>query len=259
MSKLSSHFPVAETLHTSVRLNRMRPFKLAGTATGAALGALSALAAYGSVSKSSQLFGPSVYRGSGTRRALALTFDDGPTEGTLPILEYLAKQNVWATFFQCGMNVRRYPHIAREVVAAGHELGNHSYSHPKLPFKSPEFIEREFAETQDIIGDETGLTPMLLRPPYGFRWVGLREVQHKLALLGVMWTVIGNDWRWPARRIANHVVQHTSPGGIICMHDGRGVQPRPDTSASLQALKLIVPRLQDQGFRFEVVSDLMRD
>ena len=236
----------------------MRPFKLAGTATGAALGALSALAAYGSVSKSSQLFGPSVYRGSGARRSIALTFDDGPTEGTLPILEYLTKQNVWATFFQCGMNVRRHPQIAREVAAAGHELGNHSYSHPKLPFKSPDFIEREFAETQTIISYETGLTPMLLRPPYGFRWVGLREVQHKLALLGVMWTVIGNDWRWPARRIASHVLQHTSPGGIICMHDGRGVQPRPDTTSTLEALKFIIPRLQDQGFRFEVVSDLMR-
>lgn len=258
MNKLFSQFSTAKHLPTSARLYEMRPFKLAGTATGAALGALSALAAYGSVSKSSQLFGPSVYRGSGNRRSIALTFDDGPTEGTLPILEYLTKQNVWATFFQCGMNVRRNPHIAREVAAAGHELGNHSYSHPKLPFKSPDFIEREFSETQTVISDETGFSPMLMRPPYGFRWLGLREVQQKLSLLGVMWSVIGNDWQWPAQRIARHVLCGTSAGAIVCLHDGRGVQPRPDTRATLESLKLIIPRLQDQGFRFEVVSDLMR-
>ena len=236
----------------------MRPLKLAGTATGAALGALSALAAYGSVSRSSQLFGPSVYRGPGSRRSIALTFDDGPTEGTLPILEYLARQNVWATFFQCGMNVRRNPAIAREVAAAGHELGNHSYSHPKLPFKSPDFIDREFTKTQQIINEETGFSPMLLRAPYGFRWHGMREVQQRLALLGVMWTVIGNDWRWPADRIARHILARCSPGGIICLHDGRGIQPRPDTSSTLRALKLLVPPLLDQGYHFEVISDLVR-
>ena len=99
---------------------------------------------------------------------------------------------------------------------------------------------------------------MLLRAPYGFRWHGLREVQQKLALLGVMWTVIGNDWHWPAERIAAHVLERCSPGGIICLHDGRGVQPRPDTSSTLRALKLLIPSLLDRGYHFEVISDLVR-
>jgi peptidoglycan/xylan/chitin deacetylase (PgdA/CDA1 family) len=229
----------------------------AAVAGGAVLGGVSATLAYGSISKSSQLFGPSVYRGSGQRRSIALTFDDGPSEATLPLLEYLAKESVFATFFQCGMNVRRLPRVAGEVAAHGHQLGNHTYSHPRLPFKSRDFIDQEFTKTQRIIQTETGFTPMLLRAPYGFRWFGMQRVQQKLALLGVMWTVMGNDWRWPASRIAKHVLAHSSPGGIICLHDGRSIQPNPDVKPTLNAVRQIVPILKDQGYHFEIVSDLL--
>lgn len=235
----------------------MRPLTVAGLTAGAVLGGLSSAAAYGSVSKSSQLFGPSVYRGPGRRRSVALTFDDGPSEGTLRILDYLQSEGVWATFFQCGMNVRRLPRIAGEVAARGHQLGNHTYSHPKLPFKSREFIAREFTDAQRIIVAETGIAPMICRPPYGFRWAGMREIQHRLSLLGVMWTVMGYDWSWAADRVARHVVARTAPGGIICLHDGRGVHKAPDVSATLRAVKQIVPMLKDRGYSFEVISDLL--
>jgi peptidoglycan-N-acetylglucosamine deacetylase len=234
----------------------MRPMTVTGLA-GAVLGGVSAAAAYGSVSKSSQLFGPCVYKGPGRRRTIALTFDDGPSEGTLPLLEYLEKEGVWATFFQCGMNVRRLPHIAGQVAAAGHQLGNHTYSHPRLTFKSRDFINWEFSEAQKIIQFETGIAPMLLRPPYGFRWVGMREVQYRLSLLGVMWTTIAYDWRWSADHVAKHVLAHAFPGGIVCLHDGRGVTPKPDISTTLRAVKKIVPVLKDQGYSFEIVSDLI--
>jgi len=85
----------------------------------------------------------------------------------------------------------------------------------------------------------------------------MQRVQQKLALLGVMWTVIGNDWQWPAQRIAKHVLAHASPGGIICLHDGRAVKPNPDVSATLNAVRQIVPILKDQGYKFEIVSDLL--
>lgn len=239
-------------------LRTMRPLTVAGLTAGAVIGGLSAAAAYGSVGRSSQLFGPSVYRGPGRRKSVALTFDDGPSEGTEDLIDYLASENVTATFFQCGMNVRRLPHIAGRVAACGHEMGNHTYSHPKLPFKARDFIEYEFSEAQRIISFETGVAPMLLRAPYGFRWVGMREVQRKLALLDVMWTVIGYDWRWDADRIAGHVLSHASPGGIVCLHDGRGVERRPDISETLRAVKKIVPALRDCGYSFETVSDLMQ-
>ena len=239
-------------------LLKMRAFKFAGVAASTVLGAASATAAYGSISRSSQIFGPSVYRGPGRRRSVALTFDDGPSEGTMPILEYLDRENIWATFFQCGANVRRLPLVAGKVAAAGHQLGNHSYSHPRLTFKSQSFIEREFAETQQIITDATGMAPMVMRPPYGFRWVGMREMQHKLALLGVMWTVLGNDARWAPDHIASHVLTRIKPGAIICLQDGRTTQRNPNVDSTLRALKQIVPVLKDNGFSFEVISDLMQ-
>ena len=203
------------------------------------------------------MFGPSVYRGPGTRKSIALTFDDGPSESTPDLLDYLERENVQATFFQCGMHVKRLPHVAGQVAAAGHEIGNHTYSHPKLPFKSRQFIEREFCETQRTIQGETGVTPIFLRPPYGYRWMGMREVQERLLLLGVMWTVIGYDWRWPAERVSEYVLRRRSPGGIVCLHDGRGASVRPEIANTLTAVREIVPRLRDEGYRFETVSALL--
>jgi peptidoglycan-N-acetylglucosamine deacetylase len=236
----------------------MRAFKYAGFAASTVLGAMSATAAYGSISRSSQLFGPSIFQGPGTRRSVALTFDDGPSEGTLRILEYLDRERVWGTFFECGMNVRRLPHIAGQVAAAGHQLGNHSYSHPPLLFKSPAFIEREFTEAQRVIVEATGMLPMVMRPPFGYRWVGMREVQEKLSLLGVMWTVFGNDRLFASDRIAQRFLQHIRPGAIICLQDGCQTQRNPDVSGTLKTLQRIVPILKDNGYEFEVISDLVQ-
>lgn len=231
--------------------------RIAGFAAGALVGGISAATAYASVSKSSQMFGPSVFRGPGLRKSIALTFDDGPSESTPALLDYLDREGAKATFFQCGMNVKRLPHIAGQVAAAGHQIGNHTYSHPKLPFKTREFIDHEFTEAQKIIQFETGITPMLLRAPYGFRWAGMRDVQLRLGLLGVMWTVIGFDWRWPAARIVDYVLRRCSPGGIVCLHDGRNIQEKPDISPMLAAVREIVPRLRDAGYSFETVSTVL--
>jgi peptidoglycan/xylan/chitin deacetylase (PgdA/CDA1 family) len=234
------------------------------SALPAALGAtalLSGLAGtvtYGIIGRSARIFGPSVYRGPGLRRSIALTFDDGPSPATPHLLDYLASENIRATFFQCGMNVERNPAIARAVLAAGHDVGNHTYSHPHLYLKSPAFIDREITQAQDVINQHLGTAPTLLRAPYGQRWFGIGVVQKRLGLLGVMWTVIGQDWRWQAERVAALVVQKASPGGIVCMHDGRGVQPNPDVRNMLEAVKRIVPVLRDQGYGFEPVTTLLK-
>ena len=227
-------------------------------AGGAASAGAAAVTAYGVAGRAATLFGPSVHRGPGGRRSIALTFDDGPSEGTLSLLAYLAQENIKATFFQCGKNVLRLPHVARDVVSAGHELGNHTHSHPKLYLKTPGFVSREFSMAQKAIELTTGVKPRFLRAPYGLKWFGLRAVQKRLQLLGVMWTVIGHDWEWPAARIADHVLRHASPGGIICLHDGRDIQSNPDISEMLGALRRIVPALKSQGYRFETVSEILR-
>jgi peptidoglycan/xylan/chitin deacetylase (PgdA/CDA1 family) len=163
------------------------------------------------------------------------------------------------------MNVSRHPGVARDVHAGGHEIGNHTYGHARLcprfsrkpNLLTPAAIYKELARAQDVILSETGVAATLFRPPYGMRWLGLGSAQRRLNLLGVMWTVIGHDWEWPARRVTDFVLRETNPGGIICLHDGRDVRPHPDLSETLTAVKEIVPVLKDRGYCFETVSELL--
>jgi len=226
------------------------------SAGGAILGAAGWMG-YAVRGRSSTVFAPSVYRGVRSRPALALTFDDGPSESTPALLELLEEHQVHATFFMCGKNVRRYPSIARQVAAAGHEIGNHTDSHPRLDFHAPEFIYRELALAQETIHVTTGASPRLFRPPYGVRWFGLRSAQERLALMGVLWTVIGNDWRWPAQRISRLLIRRAANGAILCLHDGRALQRAPDIRATLEAAEVVIPALQQRGFQFETVSQIL--
>jgi len=207
--------------------------------------------------RSASVFGRSVWRGDRTRRAVALTFDDGPSEATPEILDILARHGVHATFFQCGGNVDRLPEIARSVRAAGHEIGNHSYSHPLLCFRSPQFIERDLRRAQETIAGHTGAAPAWFRAPFGARWFGLAKAQQHLGLTGVMWTVIGYDWSRSAEAVVGHIAPRVSPGGILCLHDGRELRHKPDIRATVDAVRRLVPMLLDQGYEVDTVSGLL--
>jgi len=224
-------------------------------AIAAAAGAGMAYAVRG---RSAALFGPSVYHGDRGRRSLALTFDDGPSESTLRLLELLASFDIHATFFLCGRNVDRLPHVAKAVAAAGHEIGNHSDTHPRFDFHSAAFMYSELATAQRKIAGATGVTPKLFRAPYGVRWFGLGSVQKRLDLLGVMWTILGCDWRLPAGQISARIVGRARAGDIVCLHDGRGIRPAPNVEEMLAALADVLPRLQKLGFRFETVSGILQ-
>jgi peptidoglycan/xylan/chitin deacetylase (PgdA/CDA1 family) len=216
-----------------------------------------ALLAYGVRGRSSTLLAPSVYHGPSSRRSLALTFDDGPSESTPALLEMLTAHHVSATFFQCGVNVGRLPEIAREVVRRGHEVGNHSHTHPKFYFRNPEFIREELARAQRAIEDTTGVSPALYRAPFGVRWPGMREAQRRLNLLGVMWTVMGRDWKLDAQAIIRRVLAKTSNGAIVCLHDGYGLEARPVVEPMMEAVRQLIPLLKAEGYRFETVSQLI--
>lgn len=217
-------------------------------ATGAA--AFVASAAWATRSRSASVFGSSYWRGPSTGRAIALTFDDGPSESTPEILALLDRYGARATFFQCGANVERLPEIARKVSRAGHEIGNHTYSHPRLWLRSPAFIEDEIARAQHALGAIHGEAPRLFRAPYGVRWPGLGAAQRRHRLTGVMWTTIGRDWIAAPQVVADRLVRGASPGAIFCLHDGRELQVRPDISATVQALEIALPLLRDRGFTF---------
>jgi len=227
-------------------------------AAGLAVGAASLSTAVWAVrSKSSSAFGPSVWHGAPGRRAIALTFDDGPSVSTPRFLDLLAEFNAPSTFFQVGANVLRHPDIARAVVAAGHEIGNHSHTHLNCALKSASLIEADFARAQQAIAGTTGVNPVYVRAPYGVRWFGFRQMQKNLGLTGVMWTVIGRDWRLPADAIAARVLTHASDGGIVCLHDGRDTRHDPDLTPALGALRRILPALRDAGYHFVTVSQLL--
>jgi peptidoglycan/xylan/chitin deacetylase (PgdA/CDA1 family) len=188
---------------------------------------------------------------------VALTFDDGPSEGTPEILDVLGAHGVRATFFQLGANVERLPEIARAVAAAGHEIGNHGYAHRLYCFRSGEYIARDIVRAQKAIRRHTGVTPRLFRAPFGARWFGLRGVQRHAGLLGVMWTVIGKDWTLDADQVVQRVAERVSDGAIICLHDGREMQTDPDVRVTVEAVRRLVPALVARGYRFETVSELV--
>ena len=207
--------------------------------------------------RSSQVFGRSVYRGPCNRQAVAITFDDGPSESTPYILDILSRYRAPATFFQCGANIRRLPDVARQVLAAGHAIGNHSDTHAPLYLSSPARILSEFERAQSTIFDTLGTQPRFLRAPFGTRWFGFRAMQRRLQLTGVMWTVIGRDWTSDAAAVAQRILRNVTPGSILCLHDGRELKPRPDIQTTIQALRRIVPELAARGYRFLTVSDLL--
>jgi peptidoglycan/xylan/chitin deacetylase (PgdA/CDA1 family) len=207
--------------------------------------------------KSSSVFGPSVYRGARDRPSIALTFDDGPTESTLELVEALSTFQAPATFFCCGANVRRLPGVARELVRAGHEIGNHSDTHTRLYLRSPEFVAREIRRAQESISEAAGVAPVLFRAPYGARWFGMRRVQRELGLTGVMWTAIALDWKLPAEAIVRRLLRYAQNGAIFCLHDGRGVAPRADIRPTIEALSRLIPELSAKGYCFETVSQIL--
>jgi peptidoglycan-N-acetylglucosamine deacetylase len=228
-----------------------------GAAAAGAVGLAAGAMAWAVRGRASSVFGPSVYRGPAGRRALALTFDDGPSEATPRLLEILERHRARATFFQCGANVDRLPAIARAVRAAGHELGNHGYAHPLYCFKSPAYIENDLRTAQESIIRATGAAPVLCRAPFGVRWFGLRAAQRRLGLLGVMWTVIGYDWSSTSDSIVTRVAAGARNGAILCLHDGRELRVKPDIGPTVAAVAELVPRLVDQGYQIETVSQLL--
>lgn len=215
------------------------------------------LAAYGVFSRNSNLFAASFWRGTGNRATIALTFDDGPSESTPEILRILRPYRIKATFFQCGANVRRLPEIARQVSAEGHEVGNHTESHPRLCFKSSAFINRELASAQEAIQQATGVPPKFFRAPFGLRWYGLGRVQRRLGLTGVLWSAIGFDWSRPAEQVVALLSEQACNGAIFCLHDGRRTTANPDITSTIKALEALIPILLERGFQFETVGQML--
>ncbi len=231
---------------------------MVGAFTVAGLAAAAGGAAYYAVAApSSQVFGPAVSRGAPGRGRIALTFDDGPSESTPAVLDALARHDALATFFMCGANVVRLPDLAHRALAEGHELGNHTYTHPRLYTCDAARIREEIVCTQEAVEREAGQWPALFRPPFGIRWFGLYPAVRKYDLRVVMWSACVYDWRRPAVRIADGLLEKAEDGAIVLLHDGDRTAPGDRRFATAQALDRVLPVLADRGLRCVTVSELL--
>ncbi len=194
--------------------------------------------------------GPSpVYFGSPKHVRVALTFDDGPSDYTPKIVSVLEHKHAKATFFEIGDQVSSRAPISRAILAAGDELGNHSYRHETKPSRS------SMAAASDAIRSATGFSPCLFRPPDGAYDSRVVSDASSLGMTTVIWDVDPKDWSRPGTgAIYSNVVENTRPGSIVIMHDGGG-----DRSQTVAALPHIIKTLRNRGYRFVTVTKLLHN
>jgi peptidoglycan/xylan/chitin deacetylase (PgdA/CDA1 family) len=219
------------------------------------------LAAYGYFIPASSVFGKVYYKGNYPEKVVALTFDDGPNEPyTSEILDILASHNVKATFFVIGKNVELYPETAKRMIAEGHVLGNHSYSH-NANHALTEYGAKDLAVAQEAIFNTVGVRPHLYRPPHGKKSPWELEEVKKQGLIEVTWSVSTGELNGATPlSVAQKIVSETHPGEIILLHDGYGTLhdcSRADKSLTVEALPLIIEKLQAKGYRFVTVPELL--
>jgi len=220
----------------------------------------------------SQWLGPALHQGKTRQKLAALTFDDGPHPSFTPeVLDILRRENVRATFFLCGRNIDSHPDLARRIVDDGHLIGNHTYSHPYLFFRSREEIRQELELTQRAIERATGRTCRLFRPPYGARWVGLYPELRAHQMDLITWSC------WPethssADEIVADAISHLSPGAVYLLHDGiqapggyftlKSMQPQSQEPAEkrvrrmIDALPALISKIRAEGYEFVDIAQM---
>ena len=227
---------------------------------GVGLAIAASAAGYQSMAPTGQWYGESFCGLARNSNKVALTYDDGPNDPyTLRLIELLARQDLKATFFMIGDYVRQRPEIAREVLKAGHTIGNHTFSHPLLIFKSTAEIRKQLTDCQRAIEDVLGISATLFRPPFGGRRPEVFRIARELELQPVMWSVTGYDWNAEsADEIERKVTRQMRGGDVILLHDGGHLAMGTDRSKSIIATERIIDRYK-QGRKFVTIPQMMED
>lgn len=183
---------------------------------------------------------------------VALTFDDGPhPKHTIRLLDMLKERGVKATFYVIGQNVLQYPEIVQRMAAEGHEIGNHSYTHPSLPKIGHARVGEEISKTNAAIEQVVGITPVTMRPPYGaINPTITKRLNEEFDLPVILWSVDPQDWKIrKASHVSNHILQNAKPGSIILAHDIH--------ASTIDAMPAVLDGLLAKGFRFATISELI--
>lgn len=204
---------------------------------------------------------PIVHRAAGRPQAVALTFDDGPSAWTARIAHALEAHGCRGTFFVLGEAAARDPAAVAALAAAGHELGNHLYSHADPERQSLRVLRAEIDRTAAVVGEASGARPSLLRPPYcgaprRVAWAACRK-----ASVVVLRSVDPADWNLDsADEIVDRVLAAVGPGDIVCLHDGMPLDGggTATRTATAEAVERLVPALLERDLRPVTVSELLR-
>lgn len=228
------------------------PVLAAGVAAAVAAG-------YQSMAPTGQWFGRAFHglpRGS---KQIALTFDDGPNDPhTLHLLDVLSKHNVHATFFMIGRYVRQRPDIALEVKNRGHVIGNHTFTHPVLTFKSAREVRDELVQCSEALTAAVGEHSNLFRPPFGARRPGVFQLTRRLGLEPIMWNVTGYDWSAPsADYIEKKVTARLRGGSVVLLHDGGHKVFGADRSNTVKAVDALLTRYRAEGYEFVTIPEMI--
>jgi peptidoglycan/xylan/chitin deacetylase (PgdA/CDA1 family) len=227
-------------------------------ASGTALAA-AVVAGYQSMAPTGQWFGRTFSRSDCESKLLALTFDDGPNDPyTLRLLDILDKHKVRATFFLIGRCVQQRPKIVRELLDAGHSIGNHTFSHPLLIFQSAANVAYEMEACGRALTEAVGEHSNLFRPPFGGRRPAVLRIARRLGLEPVMWNVTGYDWNAPSPEyIERKVTSQIRGGDVILLHDGSHVQMGADRSRTVIATDRLIDRYQGEGYQFITIPEMI--
>lgn len=202
------------------------------------------------------MFGDIVNRVDTTEKVVALTFDDGPMPGqTQTILKILQENATKATFFLVGEAVNAHRRETELIIQAGHEVGNHSYTHQRMVFKGPAFISDELKRADNVLRKAGAEGPIHFRPPYGKKLVVLPYYLWQNNILSVTWDVEPEAYdqaRNDSRVISQHVINNVEPGSIVLMHI-----MFKKRKTSMDAVPEIIRGLKAKGYRFVTVSELL--
>jgi peptidoglycan/xylan/chitin deacetylase (PgdA/CDA1 family) len=199
-----------------------------------------------------------VARGAQAGTAVSLTFDDGPGRSTEEILKVLDRHDARATFFMVGSQAERFPHIARWVVSAGHEVGSHTFSHLDHHSVAPSEAVSDMIAGAEAIAGVLGFEPRLYRAPYGHFVPETAAEAERRGWACIYWSALGYDWEEQAtpRSVADRVLADLDPGAIVLLHDSRRAKPM-DPEPVAGATAILLDEIERRGLRAVPVGEIL--